>query len=388
MKTQKYNRQKKGSILVLAVIFMVIMFGMLAFAVDIGYLTMVRTQLQRTADSAAIAATGQLLDDEIHDSLYGNNLNPVSDARAKATEYTRKNKVLNSEPILAQSDVIVGYLSNPFDPKVQMDTSGIHSTNAVQVRVQRTSAQNGVIPLSFARMLGIDQAGSRAVATAAFSRVSGFKPPSDGSNLGILPFALDELTWDALMAGTGTDIWTVDPETKQVTSGSDGIKEVNIFPQNTGASGNSGTINIGTSNNGTPNLIRQIENGLSASDIDALPNKQFALDENGILILPGNPGISAGMKGALSNVVKPSDGSMPTPRILPLYSTVSGNGANTKYTIVRFVGVRLLDVDLTGSKKTNKRVIIQPAAVIIKGGIPSTGGQASDLVFSPVSLVR
>lgn len=65
MNTQHHPRRKKGSILVLTAILMILMFAFLAFAVDLGYLAMARTQLQRTADSAAIAAAGSLLDAEI-----------------------------------------------------------------------------------------------------------------------------------------------------------------------------------------------------------------------------------------------------------------------------------------------------------------------------------
>jgi hypothetical protein len=252
----------------------------------------------------------------------------------------------------------------------------------VEVTVQRTVNQNGIVPLFFARVLSIDQVGSKAVARAEYydNPPKGFLAPPEGQYLYILPFALDQNAWDSLMAGSGTDIWSIDPVTKQVTSGSDGIKEINIYPQDTGSSGNSGTINIGTTNNGTANLVRQIQQGLNSDDLNSLPNKQLALDENGTRVLPGNPGISAGMEGALGEVVKPSNGSTPTPRILPLYSTVTGSGANTLYTIVRFVGVRIVDVDLTGSKKNNKWVIVQPASVLVSTGIiPGNSGQSNNV---------
>jgi len=43
---------------------------------------------------------------------------------------------------------------------------------------------------------------------------------------------------------------------------------------------------------------------------------------------------------------------------------------------VAWVGVRILDVKLTGSNST-KRVTIQPANIVIKGGIPNDSGQSS-----------
>ena len=61
-------------------------------------------------------------------------------------------------------------------------------------------------------------------------------------------------------------------------------------------------------------------------------------------------------------------------------------GDNAHYTIVRFAGVRIMDVKLTGNP-SKKRVTVQPAPVITKGAIPSDD-QTSSFVFSPVWLVR
>ena len=52
----KPKQHRRGAIAVLAAIMCVILLGMIAFAVDIGYLATAHTQLQATADSAALAA--------------------------------------------------------------------------------------------------------------------------------------------------------------------------------------------------------------------------------------------------------------------------------------------------------------------------------------------
>ena len=46
--------------MVLAAVFLVVMVGLIAFAVDIGYVGLVRTQLQAAADSSALAAAGSV----------------------------------------------------------------------------------------------------------------------------------------------------------------------------------------------------------------------------------------------------------------------------------------------------------------------------------------
>jgi hypothetical protein len=209
---------------------------------------------------------------------------------------------------------------------------------------------------------------------------SGFRPPSSGRNLNVLPFALDVQTWQALLAGFAPDSWTWDELSGNVRPGPDGIREANLFPQGTGSPGNRGTIDIGASNNSTADISRQIVEGISAEDLEHLGGR-LELGPEGTLDLNGDTGISAGMKAALASIIG-------QPRILPLFGAVAGNGNKAQYTIVGFAGVRVLEVELTG-KMTGKRVIIQPARVQIQGGIPATDDQQSSyFLYSPVWLVR
>jgi hypothetical protein len=366
---------RSGSILVLTVMSMILMFAMLAFAVDIGYLSMVRTELQRTADATAIAAAGSLLDGEVASGLT-NSTSAVSSALGTADQFAHMNKVMNTQPSLSTSDVVVGYLSNPSDPNIPLNASSVYGYNAVQVRVRRTTDQNGAIPLFFARVLGIDQKGSQARATAAFlNNISGFRAPADGSNLQILPMALKQETWDALMAGQGTDNYSYDPDSQRVNRRADGIKEVNLYPESIDSPGNSGTIDIGSPNNSTTDVSRQIEQGINLHDLSYLGGK---------ITVPGtfngDTGMSAGIKDNLASIKG-------LPRILPLYSDVVNPGNTAQFTIVRFVGVRILDVKLNASMNI-KHVTIQPAQVFTEGAIPSTSGDRSDYIFSRIWLVR
>jgi Flp pilus assembly protein TadG len=59
---QASNRsRRKGAIAVLAAIFMVVMLGMVAFSVDVGYIANTQAELQRACDAAALAAAGSLV---------------------------------------------------------------------------------------------------------------------------------------------------------------------------------------------------------------------------------------------------------------------------------------------------------------------------------------
>ena len=377
-------RRRSGAILVLTAVMMVVMFAMLVVAVDIGHVALIRTQLQSAADAAALAATWELYDSR--------TLPPPTIAEAQAAvlysadsadDYAQLNLVGGTGPELAADDVVSGRLDVWDDPNALPDTSADPATfNATRVSVRRAADINGEIPSFFARVVGVNSNPGAAEATAMFiDSFSGFgMPPPGKGNLMILPFAMDKQTWEALMDGDAGDDWGWDEQTQEITPGSDGILEANLFPQGTGSPGNRGTVDIGRRNNSTADLARQIVEGVNAADLEHIGGT-LELGPDGTLELNGDTGISAGMKDELASI-------RGEPRIIPLFDSVSGNGDNATYTLVGFAGVRVLDVKLTG-KMSSKRVIIQPARVQIYGGIPASGDSPiSDFIYSPVRLVH
>ena len=76
-------------------------------------------------------------------------------------------------------------------------------------------------------------------------------------------------------------------------------------------------------------------------------------------------------------------------RFIPIFTTVVGNGNNAVYDIVAFVGVRILDVNLTGSM-SSKHLTVQPALVYSRGALPNTTSTATTgyYLYSPVFLVK
>jgi Flp pilus assembly protein TadG len=377
MRQRHFRRKRRGNILVLSAVLMVMMMAMLAFAVDLGYLYVARGEMQRSADSAALAAAWDLIDEG---KLTGSsNLDVLeSNARASAAQFAALNPVLQDAPNLAQADVVVGFLANPSDPILAIDQTGTNAPNTVWVRVQRTSGQNGSIPFFMATVLGIDSIGAQTEAAAALlNSFRGFQTPSNG-NLDLLPFALDQDTWNDLLNGIATDDWKWDSGMEEVYAGPDGVLEVNLYPQGTGSPGNRGTVDIGSSNNSTADIARQIVEGISSSDLDYHGGK-LEFDDYDELPLNGDTGISAGVKDELDSIKG-------QPRIIPIFSEVGGPGNNATYTIVQFAGVRIMEVKLTG-KQSSKRVIVQPANIIAGSGIPATSG-TTHFVYSPVWLIR
>ncbi len=379
--------RRRGIAAILAALMLVFMLGVAALAVDIGYLYMNYGQLQSCADSGALAGASGLLNPNLFNGTpeAPNGQVGQSAARSSAIAFAQSNRVSEAYPVVDSNvsndsggDVVIGYLSDPSNPSCTMDFSNPSLYNAVQVRVRKTSSLNGPVTSFFARALGSSGTDLAAKATAVLSSsVVGFQVTSETGNAGLLPFAVSQTAWDSLMAGNGSDLYEYSPSAGTVSSGGDGVLEMSMFPISNGASGNFGTMDIGNPNNSTADLERQILSGANATDL-AYFGGSLRLGANGTLLLNGDTGISAAVKDEL-------DAIKGKPRIIPLYSTVSGPGNNATYTIVGFVGVRIMNVKLTGNPKY---VTIQPAVVVDDSAILGSTSNQSQYVYSDVRLVR
>lgn len=371
--------RRKGQIIVLSAFMMVGMIALLALSLDLGIVVTAKTEAQRSADAAAIAGAWELIDPSAPTG-FSNSALAAQNARDKASEFAALNTILRDGPNLDDECIEVGYIANLLDPNSPFVQNTSNTPNAVRVFVRRTDSQNGRVPLFFGRALGTTGANVQVAATAGLiAEIRGFKiPPTGSGTLGILPFALDETTWNALLAGSGSDNWNWNGD--EVVAGSDGVLECNLYPQGTGSPGNRGTVDFGGSNNSTNDIARQIVDGLNQSDLDAMGG-QIELNSDGKLYLNGDTGISAGVKDELECIKG-------EPRTIPIFRSVDGPGNNATYTIVKFTGVRIMEVKLTG-KMSAKRVMIQPANMVVNGAIPMPGSEeTSDFVYTPVRLVR
>ncbi|QDT37618.1 TadE/TadG family type IV pilus assembly protein [Stratiformator vulcanicus] len=77
------SQQRKGATLILMVALILVVGGMVAFAVDVGWMYLVRAQLQSAVDAGAIAASMQ----------FQNDPDDVNDAVEKAKEFVQRNRV-------------------------------------------------------------------------------------------------------------------------------------------------------------------------------------------------------------------------------------------------------------------------------------------------------
>lgn len=359
---------RRGSILVLTVAMLVAVFAFTSFTVDVGLITVTKAQLETAADAGSLAAALELSQGMGPAAVL--NADEVAAAGRQAavdTAALHRSGDLSSAYVDATRDVRFGQVYWDADTGAWIKTWGISPYNMVEVSVLRQEGGeggDGPLPLFFGPVIGHDTADVSASNIAAIVPGSGFRvEPGSGRTAGVLPITLDVETWDRLvednLAGTSdefSDDYTVNPDTYEVSAGSDGVFEVNFYPNGSVElpPGNRGTVDFGPSGNSTADIKRQILYGLNENDLSFFGGEIHASFASPLSI-NGDTGVSAGMKAQL-------DAIKGEPRAIPLFIDVpTGNGNNAQYTIVKFVGIRIMRVKLTGNPK---EVIIQPTPYV------------------------
>jgi Flp pilus assembly protein TadG len=127
------NRSRRAATLVLSAMLLVLVVGIVAFAIDVGYIVLVRTQLQAAADSAALAAASRM------------SAEPA-EAVALAQEFAARH-VAGGQPIeLGSEQVEFGIWDSSTRSFVALPSG---AGNAVRVTARRQRA-----PLFFGRIFG------------------------------------------------------------------------------------------------------------------------------------------------------------------------------------------------------------------------------------------
>lgn len=369
---------------------LVAIFGIAAMAIDIGMVYSARAEMQRSADAAALSGTWTLPDDR---RMLGSGQidEMMADARQDAADMGHANAVLTDNPEIdsngsnaTNGDIVIGYLETPENLGAPLEFGTPSLFNSVQVRVRRDEERNGGIMTFFARILGHEEITTRVLATAtARDGISGWRITETSGNVGILPIALKDTSWNNLLNGSVTtgDLYTYNPDTGTVSNGPDGIKELNLYP-GAGATqlppGNFGTVDIGSPNNSTSDISRQIRYGMNESDLSYFGG-ELNLMPAGYIMLNGDTGLSAAIKDDLEAIKG-------QPRAIPIFNHVQRPGNNSYFRVIAFGGIRIMNVRLTGSMRT-KQVIIQPAVVVDDAAV-SSDGFTSYYIYRPPELTR
>jgi Flp pilus assembly protein TadG len=389
------KQSRRGAVAVLTALLLIPLLAMLAFSIDVAYMCRVKAQLQNAADAAAIAGALQAMTPQfsgITSSTPGSKI--ATAASTAAQQFAPQNSAGQVKLTLLSSDTMVGYMANPTNQQLTLNAWGAGEPlpNTVQVTMRRDNTANTPVPLFFGKVLGYSTWNVTATATAAFlqaSNVTGFK--SSTVNGKLLPIAVDVNLWNNFIStgkspdGTTSDAYAVtlpsgsNPAPGNVTSSGDGIPEFNALYPNSNSPGNFGLVDIGPPSNATPTFENWITNGPSPTDLSYFGTNGLQATPGDPATLKGGPGLKSVLQTYLQDVIGEE-------RIVPLFSSYSGNGSNTQYTIVGFAGVTIVSATGRGS---NMQIIVQPIATV--DSTATTGsGSGSSFVYpsTPVSLVR
>jgi hypothetical protein len=181
-------------VLAFTVLMMVVLMGFLAFAVDLGYIYTVRTQLQRSADASALAGALSLYHPHasLENAAYTLSPDPA-EARQDVRRFVQRNPagalpldVIANEGNDPSGDIVLGRLYNPSDRTEPLDTLS-DTPNSIRVHVPLMGGHpNGAVPTFFARVLGQTTVDVNAMATATV-----WCPA-------LLPFATSIANWQSL----------------------------------------------------------------------------------------------------------------------------------------------------------------------------------------------
>ncbi len=382
--TKWFADHRRGAVAVLVALLSIPLLIFVALCVDLGWIALTKSELQNAADSAATAGARQLVDNYAEYSLAGEPQRSLllSAAHQTARTFSTQFAGYNGAGDVASLSVSSGDIQFGFT-----DTSGNFSTsnsnfgypNTVQVTTRRDTGANGKLPLFFAPVLGRRDAELTATASATIysGLITSFRPAlittnngscsgNDGdvddfvagggtANCLLLPVAFDVNNWNHFFSqGESPD--------GIVHTDSAGTPQIQVYPSPQNSPGNFGLLCTGHWTNNNPDFRFWINNGPTAADV------QYLIDQQMLPVTQSTPRPWKGSPGLKSQLVQEFVKIIGKPRVLPLfkpasltpYQAASGNGSNTTYNIVGFVGVKVTQATGNGS---NMNISVQPCSV-------------------------
>jgi hypothetical protein len=294
--------RRSGQILLLSPVLIIVLAGICALAVDVGYITVQQARLQNGADAAALAAAQVLL------AARADGWDEES-ARAAAEEEAIGIHEANCPGAARQ--IIFG-LRDEDGSFAQAGAGDV--ANAVRVVGHRADdAPGGPVDTVFASVLGVQDCDVQARAGVAI------EGNVRGVRIGLSPFAVPE---EKLV-----------PPGQEMTFYPAGDDESKGKGEGQTAAGNWGLLDLNGGSNGVPDLRNWILCGYDG---------EFDLGEDGYLWVDGNPGFKATLESEINQRIGDQ-------LIMVIYNDVTGNGANCQYRCVGFLLSTIISCDLNGN---------------------------------------
>jgi Flp pilus assembly protein TadG len=419
---------RKGVLIPLTAFLIVVILGMCAFSVDVGYMVVVQSELQNAADAAALAGAEQLqplfvqyyspgqtnqagILTQATTNIAPSGTNPGSPMYA-AEQFALFNMAGGVYVSVPDSDVSFGYT----DANGNFTTEYTGFPNTVSVTTRRDETANGSLPLFFGPVLNKASQNLEATSRATIyaGDISSLQAVPNvqmvpGWQSHIMPVALDVHVWTTFINGgkvvtnNGSSLSTTtypigtSPD-GNIYLGPNGLPQLQVYPFDTNTPGSFGLVDVGLPQNNVPAFRTWIDDGQTPNDI------QYLLTNGLLPVSPSAPQpwkVGPGLKSTLLTDFQAQIG---LPNAIPLfipnqspantpgntsYVAGSGNGQNATYAIIGFVGVTISSAD--GHGNSNMNISIQPMALIdvttvINNATPA-GTALSSFATSPTTFI-
>jgi Flp pilus assembly protein TadG len=369
-------RRRHGSLLPLFALLTVPLLGVLAFAIDIGYITWVATDLQTAADAAALAGAEKLqvlyvqytLPNQMHknDILSFATTNSANSPMATAEAFSSYNRAGNVPITMRDEDVTFGFTSVDGTYHSNYGNYNGGFPNSITVVARRDNTKNTPVSLFFGPLVGIPAKNLTASATATiYSGDVHSLQVIPGVNAHILPVALDMNVWQNFYTtGLSAD------GTQHVAA--NGYPQLQVYPVDPNTPGSFGLLDTGPPTKQMPAFHNWIDDGDTPNDMSYLINHGMvpvSVDS------PNNWKRGPTLKSTLLSNFQSQLG---VPNLLPLfipasapagwqaqsagsYSAPSGTSPTATYLIAGFAGVHISQANQDDG---SMEISIQPCAVI------------------------
>lgn len=402
---------RRAAIAPFTAVLLVPLLAMAAFAVDLGWIAQVQSDLQNAADAAALAGAGRLMDGFVRYNATTSGTQQVavlsqsqSDARDSAKTVAGLNAAGVPSLTLSDADIEFGFTDEAGGYTASTPNSGY--PNTVKVTLRRDNSANGPLGLFFGPVLGVNTMNLQATAAATIytAKVDGF----NNTPTGLLPVTYDVAHWNNfLRTGQAPDGST--------TTDAGGNPALNVYAS-VNDSGNFGLLSLDASHVGSSTIQDWINYGMSPQDLSALnsagpngsnPTALIPLSQHDNSIQPTSSNNGSwdwqGLPGMQQDVVNTLGSYVGDTFLLPLYQAYDpsasnytagvGQGSNYYYNIVDFVSIQIVrtgtrTVTVVPSAKVldfnNFSLITQPAGTYA----PAAGALSQLTTFAPPKLTQ
>jgi Flp pilus assembly protein TadG len=402
----KQARRRAATVPLFAILLVPVL-GMLAFSIDLGWIALVKTDLQTAADAAALAGAEKLMNLYVGYTLPGQTQQGSILTTATTNSGTQecpmwaaetvanRNTAGNVHIAVRDQDVTFGFTDQNGAYHSNYSSYNGGFPNTITVITRRDSTANTPVPLFFGRIFNYDCEQLEATATATIYsqpvmnlQVNPWLTTGQSIGAHILPVALDVNIWNYFYTGNGDPTKIGQSPDGQIHLASNGSPELFIYPNGpwaldpTGNGGSFGLLDVGLPANNVPAFRQWIDDGQTPNDISYLISNNLvpvSMPGSG-LVGPEPWKCGPGLKDTLLSNFQAQ---MYEPNLIPLfipqsapagwqsltsnatsstqYLAGSSSGQGNTYAIVGFVGVMISQADADGS---NMNISIQPSAVV------------------------